>query len=285
MIRYFLTTFLLVTLKLSADAQAHQLYVTIPDNGNGFTINDFSHDSIHHRMGGITKPDFFLFLPDKSISTGKAVIICPGGGYHYVAYGHEGLEPAKWLNSLGIAAIVLRYRTPNANHEIPLNDVHEMFRIIRKNASTWGINPNDIGIMGFSAGGHLASTATTKITENTRPNFAILIYPVISMNRKFTHMGSRNALIGKGENSRLEKLYSNELHVIPDSPKTFIALSDNDRAVDPKNSILYYNALKENHIPAELHIYPSGGHGWGWKKEFKYRDEFLSSLKRWLKEN
>lgn len=285
MMRFFISILFLIILRLSVHAQPQKLYVKIPDNGNGFTSEEFSHDSIHHRMGGITDPDFFLFLPDKKISIGKIVIICPGGGYNYVAYGHEGLEPAKWLNNLGIAAVVLRYRTPNFNHKIPLNDVHKMFSVVRENASKWNINPNDVGIMGFSAGGHLASTATTKFSENTRPNFAILVYPVITMNRAFTHIGSRNALIGKDENSDLENLYSNELHVTQQSAKTFIALSDDDRAVLPKNSIMYYNALKENNISAELHIYPSGGHGWGWKKEFKYREEFLSSLKRWLKEN
>lgn len=286
--RYFLLVLFVIILKLSAEAKVvepQKLYVKVPNSGNGLTAKDFSHDSISHIMAGIIEPDFFLFLPDKNIATGKIVIICPGGGYSCVAYGHEGLEAAQWLNNLGVAAVVLRYRMPNSNHNIPLNDVHEMFRVIRKNASEWGINPNDIGIMGFSAGGHLASTATTKFTENTRPNFAILLYPVITMNRAFTHIGSRNKLIGKDENSNLEQLYSSELHVTPQSPKTFIALSDNDRTVLPKNSIMYYNALKENNISTELHIYPSGGHGWGWKKEFKHREEFLSSLKRWLKDN
>lgn len=284
----FLSLLYFITLTLSVDSKVikpQKLYTKAPSSDNGLTGQDLSHNSINHVMSGISDPDFFLFLPDPAITTGKAVIICPGGAYNGVVYGHEGLEPAKWLNDLGIAAIVLRYRMPNRNYKIPLDDVHQMFRIVRKNASRWGINPHDVGIMGFSAGGHLASTAATKFTEDTRPNFAILLYPVITMDSTLTHVGSRNNLIGPEKNINLERLYSNELHITAQSPKSFIALSDDDRVVVSQNSTLYYNALKKENIPAELHIYPSGGHGWGWQEKFKHRDEFLNSLERWLKSN
>lgn len=204
----------------------------------------------------VTVPDYYVFLPERE----RAVVVCPGGGYGCVCYEREGLEVARWLGDHGIAALVLRYRMPNGHHEIPLEDVHEAIRIARRNAPSWGVDPHQVGVMGFSAGGHLASTASTHFDERTRPDFSILIYPVITMGERYTHMGSRENLLGKGYDAGLVERYSSERQVTPQTPPAFIALSDNDEVVPVRNSILYYDALKENGVPAELHVYPTGRH-------------------------
>lgn len=222
-----------------------------------------------------------VYLPEKTKANGQVVIVCPGGGYSGLAAGYEGADVAKFFVNNGIASMVLWYRMPNGHHEIPINDVHRTIEITRANASKWGINPNKLGVMGFSAGGHLASTAATQFTEATRPNFSILIYPVITM-KGSTHGGSRTNLIGENPSAELIDKYSSELQVTAQTPPTFIALSDDDKPVPPCNSTRYYEALNAAGIPAELHIYPTGGHGWGFLETWIHKDEFRTSLLRWL---
>lgn len=234
---------------------------------------------------GAVEADYFIFPADPKTATGQAVVICPGGGYASVAYSHEGIQVAQWLNGQGVTALVLRYRMPNGHDQIPLKDAQTALKLMRQNAQKWHVDPNQVGIMGFSAGGHLAATASTHFTDSTdRPDFSILIYPVISFDPTFTHMGTRNNLIGQKDDESLIEYYSNEKQVTDQTPRAFIALSDDDPGVPPENSIRYYSALKQHGIPAELHIYPSGGHGWGWRDSFKYHDELLRSLSRWLTE-
>lgn len=229
--------------------------------------------------------DYFLYRADPEKATGQAVVICPGGGYAGVAYAHEGLRVAEWLNGLGITAVVLRYRMPNGHSEIPLKDAQTALRMVREHAPQWGVDPQQVGIMGFSAGGHLAATASTHFTdERDRPDFSILIYPVITMQERETHAGSRQNLLGRDAGIDRIDLYSNERQVSDRTPRTFIALSDDDKGVSPVNSTKYYEALKAHDIPAELHVYPSGGHGWGWRESFKYHNELTGSLARWLNE-
>lgn len=234
---------------------------------------------------GAVEADYFIFPADPKTATGQAVVICPGGGYASVAYSHEGIQVAQWFNGQGVTALVLRYRMPNGHDQIPLKDAQTALKLMRQNAQKWHVDPNQVGIMGFSAGGHLAATASTHFTDSTdRPDFSILIYPVISFDPTFTHMGTRNNLIGQKDDESLIEYYSNEKQVTDQTPRAFIALSDDDPGVPPENSIRYYSALKQHGIPAELHIYPSGGHGWGWRDSFKYHDELLRSLSRWLTE-
>ena len=240
------------------------------------------------RMHNVANPRYQLYIP--KTNSGRAVIICPGGGYAYLAAGHEGDQPAKWFNSQGITAMVLYYRMPNGHREVPLADLHQAIRVMRENAEEWNIDPAKVGIIGFSAGGHLASTGTVKFDESTRPDFSILIYPVISLTPELAHNGSRNNLLGpadkmdKQEYDKLIAEYSADQNVTEDTPPVFIALSNDDKTVPPQNSTAMYNALKAKNIPAELHIYPSGGHGWGFRESFKYYDEFTTSLARWLKD-
>lgn len=232
------------------------------------------------RISKVQSPDIAVFLPAKKNATGQAVIICPGGGYAYLAYNWEGSDVAKLLNAKGITAIVLKYRLPNSKSNVnpnlsPLMDAKRAIRLVRANADKWGINKNNIGIMGFSAGGHLASTLATHFDEgdknskdsieqqSSRPDFAVLIYPVITMNKSFTHMGSHNNLIGENADASLTNLYSNELQVTKQTPPTFLLHATDDKAVPVENSLRFYEALKNKGVPAEMHIFPSGGHGFG----------------------
>lgn len=232
------------------------------------------------RISKVQSPEIAVFLPAKKTSTGQAVIICPGGGYAYLSYNWEGTDVAKLLNAKGITAIVLKYRLPNAKSNItpnlsPLMDAKRAMRIVRANADKWGIKKNNIGIMGFSAGGHLASTLATHFDDgdknakdsidqqSSRPDFAVLIYPVITMNKSFTHMGSRNNLLGNNPDSSLVNLYSNELQVTKQTPPTFLLHATDDGAVPVANSLRFYEVCKTNGVPVEMHIFPNGGHGFG----------------------
>lgn len=262
------------------DVKFMPLYSSAPAEGNG--LNKADERLTPDNFTGATEADYALFLPDKARTTGQAVVICPGGGYQTLAYNHEGIMVARWMNEQGIAAVVLRYRMPNTHHNIPLDDLHTAIKMVRVKSSEWGIDPKNVGVIGFSAGGHLASTAATHFTEETRPDFAVLIYPVISLDERYTHFGSRYNLIGREYNAGLVAEYSNDLRVTAQTPRTFIAFSSDDRTVTPLNGTLFYHALLANKIPAELHIYPVGGHGWGWRENFKYHDEFTHSLSRWL---
>lgn len=215
--------------------------------------------------------------------TGKTILMCPGGGYSHEATGHEGHDMADWFNSQGITYAVLKYRLPYGNHEIPLSDAEQAIRLLRKYSKELGVDPGMIGIMGASAGGHLASTLATHYSSpDTRPDFQILFYPVVSMDATKTHMGSRINLLGENPDEELIMKYSNELHVTPDTPKAFIMLSSDDGAVPPANSIDYYNALLSNKVKASLHAFPIGGHGWGFRDRFPYKRQWTGELEKWL---
>jgi acetyl esterase/lipase len=230
-------------------------------------------------------PELEIFLPDKSKATGMAVIVCPGGGYSGLAYEHEGIMVAKWLNNEGIAAFILEYRMPNKHKTVPLDDAWQAIRLVRENADKYGINPSKIGICGFSAGGHLASTASTHFATSgtsVRPDFSILFYPVVTM-ENFTHHGSRNNLLGDNPSAEDILLYSNEKQVSKQTPPTILLLSDDDKVVVPENSVKYYEALKKNDIPATMCIFPKGGHGWGFLETFEYHKLMTELLSKWLK--
>jgi acetyl esterase/lipase len=240
------------------------------------------------RIGKVQVPQIEVYLPNKRSVTGQAVIICPGGGYSILAYDWEGTDVAKLLNAHGIAAIVLKYRLPDslsstAPDQVPLMDAKQAMRIVREKAASWNINPNKIGIMGFSAGGHLASTLSTHFEEETKPNFSILIYPVISMDKSIAHMGSRNNLIGKQPSEEMAKLYSNELQVTANTPPTFLIHATDDQSVPVENSLLYYQALKKNKVPTEMHIYPAGGHGFGLANGNRSLESWPVLLIEWMR--
>ena len=251
---------------------------TIPANGN---------------LGNISKlARFDLYFPKKP--NGQMVIVCPGGGYSIVSSYNEGLYVAEWMLEKGITVAVVKYRLPNYNHKVPYTDVANTFRYCRANAEKWGVEK--IGVIGFSAGGHLAATASTLWTDEvTRPDFSILIYPVITLTPGTTHHGTHKNLLGEN-NMMKEKYmdrYSLDKQVCRFTPPTFIALSSDDATVPAENSLRYYNRLIDCEVPVEMHMWPTGGHGWGFSSEkvkgkgkdkFAYaRDEFYNSLERWLK--
>jgi acetyl esterase/lipase len=237
------------------------------------TINE----GIPTRFEKVTDPSLYVYLPPADKATGTAVLICPGGGYAALAFNHEGNAIAKWLNENGIAGIILKYRLPSdlimKKKSIgPLQDAQEALRTIRRNAAKWNIDPQKIGVMGFSAGGHLASTLSTHYDEkvyevkdstSARPDFSILLYPVITMDSSFTHAGSRRNLIGEDPGDEAVKRFSNELQITENTPPAFLVHSGDDNSVPVKNSIVYYEGLKKYNIPSELHIFQKGGHGYG----------------------
>jgi acetyl esterase/lipase len=231
----------------------------------------------------ISEPCMYTYPAAEEKANGTAVLICPGGGYSGVSVIKEGEEIAKWFNELGVSAFVLYYRMPNGHYDIPLKDAQAALRIIHKRAKEWNINKKKIGIMGFSAGGHLASTVGTHFkTKSQRPVFMILGYPVVTMDNSLTHVGSRNNLLGKNPTDDLVKLYSNELQVTKKTPTTFIIHAKDDKAVPIANSENLKKALDNNNVPTELHIFEVGGHGFGMRKSGIPADNWDELLKKWL---
>lgn len=228
------------------------------------------------------KPSIRVFLPEKDKANGMAVVCCPGGAYSHLAMSHEGYDWAQFYNDLGIALIVLKYRMPHGMKEVPISDAMEAMRIVRKNAAEWNIDPGKVGIMGSSAGGHLATTIATHSDSTVAPAFQVLFYPVVSMQSGVTHQGSHDNLLGKNAEQSLNDSYSNATQVTRNTSPAIMLLSDDDKAVVPQNSVEYYQALKKAGVKASLHIYPSGGHGWGFKPSFKFHDSMTADLKDWL---
>ena len=251
------------------------------------------------RISFVQKPTLEVYLPTKRHATGQAVIICPGGGYRYLAYDWEGTDIAKWFNSKGITAFVLKYRLPNSksikvSHEAPLQDAQRAVRLVRSQSDKWGIDPNKIGIMGFSAGGHLASTLGTQFdkpnnfkessidTISARPDFMVLIYPVVTMQSNYTHNGSKLNLLGKNPANELLNQYSNELQVTENTPPTFIVHSQDDKSVPVENSLNLYKALKDKSVKTEMHLYPEGGHGFSLALNKGHLQTWTDRLYDWL---
>jgi acetyl esterase/lipase len=249
----------------------------------------------------VSQPGIEVRLPARGNATGQAVIVCPGGGYGGLAYDWEGTDIAGWLNSRGVAAVVLRYRLPadgDVAHQkwlCPLLDAQRAIRFTRAHAAEWAIDPAKVGIMGFSAGGHLASTAGTHFDAgsptaadpidrlSSRPDFMVLIYPVITM-LDYTHAGSRENLLGKNPTEALVRAYSNELQVTADTPPTFLLHAADDNAVPVQNSLRFYDALVAHKVPAELHVYPHGGHGFSFALGKGRLEDWTQLCARWLAE-
>ena len=275
----FALSFLCITNTLVAQKKVE--FNVWPDgapNTNGLQPNE--DEKKNDFPSKIVTPTLTVHVANKP--NGKAILCCPGGGYSLVAMNLEGNDMAAWLNSQGYTLAVLKYRMPNGNDEVPLSDALQAMRIMRQHSEEWKISK--IGIMGASAGGHLASTAATHYTEDSRPDFQVLFYPVISMQADITHRGSRENLIGKNPSEELVNKYSNELHVNTQTPPAFILHSSDDGGVSVENSIRYYQALVKNRVPVALHCYPVGGHGWGYRDSFPYKHEWKGELEKWLRE-
>ena len=273
--------------------QAQDLTIKLWDNATAPHSNHLTggkKDEGGVRYSNTTEARLYIYEADEEKATGQSIVICPGGGYWLVAIGHEGHDFGKWLAENGVTAAVLMYRMPNHRPEVPLEDAAEALRYMKEEyAPAHGIT--SVGIMGFSAGGHLAaSTAVGALEYNgdkshrasLRPDFAVLFYPVITGDALYAHKGSFDNLLGSDRTAELTDRYSAEKLVSEKTPATFMALSDDDGGVPPANSIRFYNALKEHKRPASIHIYPSGGHGWGFRDSFKYKSQWQQSLLEWL---
>lgn len=221
-----------------------------------------------------------MYLPDNPC--GAAVMVYPGGAYAWQSMDYEGRLFAPIFAQYGIATFVVSYALPYGNSSAPLNSVERAMRGIKAHAEEWNIDSDNIGVMGSSAGGHLATTHATHFSHDTRPAFQIQLYPVVSMDENLTHAESRTNLLGQSPSAENIILYSNELQVREDTPPAFIIVSQDDIVVPVENSILYYKSLIDHNVPAELHIMPSGGHGWGSSETFTYHDTFLETLGKWL---
>ena len=242
------------------------------------------------------RPSLTVYLPEASKAVRTGVIVCPGGGYHFVAMDYEGTTPAKWLNSLGIAAFVLDYRiAPRYRYPAEIRDGERAVRYVRFHARDYGISPNRIGIWGFSAGGHLASTVGTHFDggnpqasdpidrTSDRPDFMILSYAVISFTTPYTEKGSRRMLLGANPDPKLVRSFSNELQVTAQTPPAFLFSTDSDQVVPAENAVLFFLALRKHHVPAELHIFRRGPHGVGLGQNYASLSIWPTLLASWLR--
>ncbi len=242
----------------------------------------------------VITPTLEMYLPEKDKASGAAIVICPGGGYSVIVYGGEGIMIAKEFAKKGVAAFILKYRLPNDTFQVnktiaPLQDAQQAIKMVRDSATTWGIDAGKIGIMGFSAGGHLASTEATHFSKaliennsnaNLRPDFQILVYPVISMQDSLTHKDSRSQLLGAHPLKEDIDLYSNELQVNKNSPPAYITHAADDKVVDVDNSIIYFEKLRHDTVPVEMHIYQKGDHGFVFK-----HPGWMEPLFEWMQSN
>jgi len=297
--KYFFYTCFLVALISTLNGKAQTIIPLYPGAipnaipGAGQEVKSGTPGDISYSK--VSKPTLEIYLPAKEKATGAAIVVCPGGGYAMLAYSHEGVKIAQAFNEIGVAAFVLKYRLPNdaimKDKSIgPLQDAQMAIKTVREGASKWNLDPHKIGIIGFSAGGNLAAltgshfnNAKISNTNNTslRPDFMVLMYPVISMTDSLAHGGSRNNLIGATPTSAQVKYFSNEQNVSKDTPPTMLVHAEDDRVVNVKNSLYFYNALLKNRVEAAMVIYPKGGHGFGLNNKTT-PDKWMDNCKNWM---
>jgi acetyl esterase/lipase len=294
--KIFITCLLIIFVMVMHAQQTISLYDSnVPNSKPYYTkekwVPEDNGDTIVHF---ISQPTLTIFLPSQN-ANGTAVVICPGGGYWNASIVKEGYAVARKFNEWGVAAFVLKYRIPNdsamKDRKIaPLQDAQRAIQLVRMHAKEWNVDANKVGIIGFSAGGHLASTAATHFDQsyidnknqiNLRPDFAILIYPVISFQDSIAHTGSRDQLIGKKPGKKILDSFSNELQVTAKSPPTFLVHASDDDGVSVMNSVTFYEALLRYKIPAEMHLYKGGGHGFGLQNPTT-KDEWMERCKNWM---
>lgn len=277
----FIITLLYMTTTLSAQrAVEFPLWTEKAPNSNELTGAE--EEAEPHRISNVTNPTITVYPSAKPES--KTIIMCPGGGYARLAMDHEGHDMAPWFQAQNITYVVLKYRMPNGHADVPLSDAEQAIRLVRQRATEWNVDPRQVGIMGASAGGHLAATLATHYSNaESRPDFQILFYPVITMDERYTHQGSRANLLGKQPTAEQVTLFSNEQQVNAQTPPAFIMLSSDDKSVPAANGIQYYLALVQKGVSASLHAYPTGGHGWGFRDSFSYKRQWTGELEKWLR--
>ncbi len=276
---------------------AQQIIPLYPDsipNAKRTTLPDMPQNPSEGLVRRTIHPTLEVYLPQKENASGAAVVVCAGGGYSVIVYDGEGVQTAKEFAKHGVAAFVLRYRLPNDSFEVnktiaPLQDAQQAIKMVRDNANKWDVDTGKVGIIGFSAGGHLATTEATHYQQafianpnNTslRPDFLIAVYPVISMQDSLTHADSRKQLLGNNPSKETIDLYSNELQVTDQTPPTWITHAADDNVVDVDNSIRFFEQLRHHKVPVEMHVYPAGGHG------FIFRQKgWMEPLFLWMRNN
>lgn len=277
---------------LSVTTKAQEIINLYPDKIPNAKASNIKETFANGMYKGVTTPTLEIYLPEKEKATGTAVVICPGGGYSVIVFQGEGVSTAKEFAKNGIAAFVLKYRLPDDSIMIdkkigPLQDAQQAMKVVRENAAKWGIDTSKIGIMGFSAGGHLASTEATHFKKsyienvnNTiiRPDFQILVYPVISMQDNLTHGDSRTKLLGKDPSRDVVDQFSNELQIDETTPPAYITHAADDKVVDVDNTIQYFENLRHHRVSVEMHVFPSGGHGFIFRQK-----DWMEPLLKWMK--
>jgi acetyl esterase/lipase len=273
---------------MPALAQQYQfgqdMYVKIWDDkdaphSNHITARETNRNNV---IFNTTSTELYIFKANPEKATGQAIVVIPGGAYACVCIEGEGYMMGKWLAEQGITAAVLKYRLPNGHSEVPLEDAVEALRTVRKMSGELGIDPKKVGVMGSSAGGHLAAYASTLAPEEDKPNFTVLFYPVITSQEDVTHRDTFLNLVGRKSTDYERAFFSLDTRVTRTTPPAIIFHSDGDRVVPPVSASRYYNALKKHGIKAELHIYPNGWHGWVMRKEYEQYDKWQRSLLEWL---
>ena len=274
----------LLALAVSLTAAAQLRVVDLWNNStaphsNGITAPETEKNGAFYN---ITQTQLYVYAADPAKATGQAAVLCPGGGYKYVSLNREGHEIGSWLAENGITAVALKYRVPNGRCEVPLEDVQAALKWLRDHAKEYGVDPARVGVFGFSAGGHLAASASTLLPDAERPAFAVLVYPVITAEAGKCHKGSFDELLGKERTAEENEACSLQNRVTEATPTTLLLLADDDRTVPPVNSALYYEALKRHGVKASMHIYPNGGHGGGFNPARAYRMEWRADVLDWL---
>lgn len=267
------------------DSGADQIYTNLWNNTTAPHSNNMTGDeSVNEKweLFNTQQTDLYIYKADPAKATGQGVVVVPGGGHRKVCIKYDGFMVARYLRSIGVTAIVVKYRLPNGNSDVPMEDVQAAMRFMRRNGSQWGVDPAKVGILGSSAGGHLAAQVSTMTPDADKPAFSILIYPVITGKTHSTHHGTLGNLLGKERTAVEQDYFSLQNRVTPTTPPTLLLLADDDLTVPTNSSIEYYKALRKYGIAASMHIFPSGGHGWAGKDDYRYAEPSKAAIKDWL---
>jgi acetyl esterase/lipase len=254
---------------------------TTAPHSNGITADESINEKCE--LFNTTQTDLYIYKADPAVATGQAVVVVPGGGYRKVCIEYDGFGVAQYLRSIGITAVVVKYRLPNGHREIPFEDTLEAMRFLRKEGAKWGVDAAQVGILGSSAGGYLAAHISTVTADAEKPAFAILVYPVISGTTRSTHHGTFGNMLGLSRTDAEQEYYSLENRVSPTTPPTLLLLADDDLTVPTISSTRYYKALKYHGVKAAMHIFPSGGHGWSGHNDYLYAEPNKEAIADWLK--
>ena len=293
----FLTLTLMASVIFAATAQK-RVVVSLEDSGADEIVHYWDNSTAPHSneltvdeqiinskfdMALTSSTDFYIYKADPAVATGQGIVIVPGGGYYKLSMKYDGFMIAQYLRSIGVSSIVVKYRLPNGHREVPIEDALAGMRYMRSEGIKWGVDPKQVGILGSSAGGYLAGHASNMVPEQDKPQFSILIYSVISGMNRSRPRSTFGLMLGDYRTDADEYWYSLENRVTPTTPPALLLLADDDVTVQPEHSMAYYKALKYYGIPAAMHVFPSGKHGWAGHDEYRYANPAKEAIKDWLK--